>query len=165
LLSRFELLIGFLGAWLVSAAALSVLKRLRGKKLPSGAIPASKIPARSRAKAPGTRWSRIGVVTGMGVNSFLTLLVFFLLIFDLWNVAAPFIAFDLPTIINWVGMIGIWWADLWAIAVMYYNVNYIPCQFQPRGPLRGDTRCTRLCKSDMYSRPEDRTDGSVIPCM
>jgi protein-S-isoprenylcysteine O-methyltransferase Ste14 len=126
LLDRFQLLVGFLGAWLVSAAALGVLKRLRGNELPNGAITASKIAANSRVKAPGTRWSRMGVATGMGVNSILTFLIFFLLIFDLWNVVTPFIAFDLPIIVNWIGMVGIWWADLWAVAVMYYNVNYVP---------------------------------------
>jgi protein-S-isoprenylcysteine O-methyltransferase Ste14 len=126
LLGRFELLAGFLGAWLVSAAALGVLERLRVNKLPNGAITASKITANSRAKAPGTRWSRIGVAAGTGVNSFLTLLIFFLLIFDLWNVVAPYIAFDLPALVNWAGIVGILWADLWGTAVMYYNVNYIP---------------------------------------
>ncbi|MHA2433947.1 MAG: methyltransferase family protein [Candidatus Thorarchaeota archaeon] len=126
MLGRYELLISFFGAWLASAIVSFALKNWRGSRLPAGAIPTSRFPPDTKDQLPGTPWSRAGVAIGMGVNSFLTIVVFFVIISDLWDMIAPLIAFDLPLSVNWIGILGIWGTYAWAVAVMYYNVNYIP---------------------------------------
>ena len=126
MLTRYELLIWFFGAWFASAIAYAVIKKTRGTRLPAGAIEANRPQADLENHLPGTSWSRVGVIAGMGVNSFLTVALLFLCAFDLWNSAIPYIAVDLPTSINWAGIAGVWMTDMWAVAVMYYNVNYIP---------------------------------------
>jgi len=126
MLTRTDLLIWFLGAWIASAAAYGLLKRRRGTGLPPGAVEVGK-PQRDLGDAPaGTAWSRWGIIVGMGVNSFLTVVVFLLCAFDLWNTVWPFMAIDLPASINWTGIAGIWVTDMWGVAIMYYNVNYVP---------------------------------------
>ncbi|MFW9800207.1 MAG: methyltransferase family protein [Candidatus Thorarchaeota archaeon] len=126
MLGRFELLITFLGAWLLTAIISLILKRWRRSKLPAGTIAIDRFPPGIKDQLPGTHWSRLGVAAGLGVNSFLTILVFCVTIFDFWETTAMLIAFDLPLLVNWVGILGIWITYTWAIAVMYFNVNYIP---------------------------------------
>jgi protein-S-isoprenylcysteine O-methyltransferase Ste14 len=122
-----------MGAWLVSAMALVVLKRKRGGRLPSGAIALKNPMPLSKSKPPGTGWSRAGIVIGMGVNSFLTFFIFSVYILDLWNVVAPYIAVELPTVINWIGVLAIWGNYVWGTAVTYYNVNYVPANRSMEG--------------------------------
>lgn len=126
MLTRCELLVWFLGAWLASAVVYGLLKRRLGTRLPSGAVAISSPQADIGDRLPGTQWSRSGIIVGMGVNSFLTIFVLFLTIFDLWSKVAPLIAVDLPALINWIGIAGIWVTDAWSVAVTYYNVNYVP---------------------------------------
>jgi hypothetical protein len=126
MLTRIDLLIWFLGAWLASAAAYGVLKKWRRTRLPRGAVAVSRPQPDFGYRLPGTRYSRFGIVVGTGVNSFLTVLVLFLCVFDLWDAVSPFIAVDLPPSMNWIGIAGIWVTDMWGVAVMYYDVNYVP---------------------------------------
>lgn len=110
----------------MSAIISAILKRRSRERLPAGAIPADTFPPDFKDQLPGSAWSRLGVTVGMGMNSFLTLLIFFVIIFDLWEITATLIAFNLTLPVNWVGILGIWITYAWAVAVMYYNVNYIP---------------------------------------
>jgi protein-S-isoprenylcysteine O-methyltransferase Ste14 len=126
MLTRIDLLIWFLGAWIASFVAYGLLKRRQGTKLPSGSVEVGKPQMNLGGTPPGAAWSRWGVIAGMGVNSFLTVVVFVLCAFDLWDAAAPFIAVDLPTSFNWTGIAGIWVTDLWGVAVTYYNASYVP---------------------------------------
>ena len=52
--------------------------------------------------------------------------VVFLNIVDWWIVIGPFIAFDLPPVMNWAGLIGLWFYLLWGTATLLYNINYTP---------------------------------------
>lgn len=122
MLDRFELLYVILGGWLVSILILVFIKLKRGKKLPKGAV----VIEKEKNDEIITSGYNLFLLIGMGMISFLNFFVIFICIFNFWVMLAPFIAFDFPKWINWIGIIGIWIQDSWGVAVFAYNVNYTP---------------------------------------
>jgi protein-S-isoprenylcysteine O-methyltransferase Ste14 len=129
-LNRFELLISFLGAWIVSGIIYAILKRRMRDKLPKGSIVINAtIPFKSEKK-PGSQISKLGVTIGMGTSSLTFVVVIILCAFDLWDFVSKFIAINLPYWVNWIGIIGIWINYIYGLSIMVYNVNYTPL-FKP----------------------------------
>ncbi len=110
--------------WLISGTMLGIAKvRMKGK-LPRGAVLVEKQPTYMKEEAPGTKWSRFGVVFGIGVDSAAVFGLVFLCLTGLWAYASPFLSVDLPIWLNWAGIIGMWIQDAWGTLVMIYNPNY-----------------------------------------
>jgi protein-S-isoprenylcysteine O-methyltransferase Ste14 len=122
MLTRFELLYVILGGWSVSLLFIIILKLIRGKKLPKGAV----IIEDSTNEAIITTGYNLLLLIGMGIISFLNFFVVFICIFNFWNFIRPYITFDFPKWVNWIGIIGIWIQDFWGATVFSYNINYIP---------------------------------------
>jgi protein-S-isoprenylcysteine O-methyltransferase Ste14 len=122
MLNKFELLSVILGGWVVSILILIIVKYKRGKKLPSGSIIIEDINKDEEI----TAGYNLFLLIGMGTISFLNVFLIFICIFDFWAFLAPYIAFNLPKWLNWIGIIGIWIQDGWGVAVFLYNVNYTP---------------------------------------
>ena len=130
MLNRFELLINFLGAWIVSGIVFAILKHKMRDKLPKGSIVINAaVPIKSEQK-PGSRISKLGVTIGMGTSSLTYIIVIILCVFDLWDFVSNLITINLPYWVNWVGIIGIWIDYLYGLTIMVYNVNYTPL-FKP----------------------------------
>ncbi|MFX0063433.1 MAG: methyltransferase family protein [Candidatus Hermodarchaeota archaeon] len=126
MLDRSIFILGIIGAWIVSGTGYIVLKRRMGDRLPNGSIVTEIQDDTEDQNPPGTRWSRVGVSFAMTTNMLILIFAVFLNIIDLWDQVAPFIAIEFPTVVNWIGLFGIWFYYLWGTATMLYNVNYIP---------------------------------------
>ncbi|MFX1255490.1 MAG: methyltransferase family protein [Promethearchaeota archaeon] len=126
MLSRTILIVGIIGAWVVSGTGYIVLKKRMGDRLPNGSIVTEIQDDIEEEKPPGTRWSRVGVSFAMTANMLVIIFIVFLNIIDLWEHVAPFITIELPIIINWIGLIGIWFYCFWGAATMLYNAKYTP---------------------------------------
>ena len=126
MLDRSILILGIIGAWVVSGTGYIVLKKRMGNRLPNGSIVTEIQDDTEDQNPPGTRWSRIGVSFAMSTNILILFFAVFLNIIDLWGQVAPFIALELPTLINWIGLIGIWFYCFWGAATMLYNAKYTP---------------------------------------
>ncbi|NVM46424.1 MAG: isoprenylcysteine carboxylmethyltransferase family protein [Candidatus Lokiarchaeota archaeon] len=122
MLERFELLFAIVGGWVVSILFLIIIRLIRGKKFPNGAVVIENGTS-NESYNPGYN---IFLLIGMGLISFLNFLIVFLCIFNFWDSISRYIAFDFPKWINWIGLIGIWIQDGWGVAVFSYNVNYTP---------------------------------------
>ncbi|MFX1534124.1 MAG: methyltransferase family protein [Promethearchaeota archaeon] len=132
MLDRSVLILGIIGAWVVSGTGYIVLKRRMGYRLPNGSIVTEIQNDTEEQNPPGTRWSRIGISFAMTTNMLILIFTLFLHIIDLWDQVEPLITIELPTMINWIGLIGIWFYCFWGAATMLYNVNYIPL-WEPMG--------------------------------
>lgn len=110
--------------WLISGTMLGLAKVRMKDKLPRGAVLVEKQPTNTKEEAPGTKWSRFGVVFGIGVDSAAVFSLVFLCLTGLWGYASPFLSLDLPIWLNWAGIIGMWIQDAWGTLVMIYNPNY-----------------------------------------
>jgi len=110
--------------WLVSGVMLAIAKvRMRGK-LPRGAVLVERQPNIAKDVAPGTRWSRLGVVFGIGVDSAAVFSMVVLCLTTLWADMAPYLSVDFPVWLNGIGIAGMWVQDAWGTLVMIYNPNY-----------------------------------------
>lgn len=151
MLDRFVLIAGILGAWIISGIVERLLKRRRGDRLPRGSVTTKRRRETESSPSPGTTWSKFGVAFAMGGNIVGLLGVLGLSLFNLWSVATPYIAIDLPCWLNWVGLIGFWVHLGWGLSVYYYNVNYTPLfQPMPGGLVLATGGPYRLVRHPMY---------------
>jgi protein-S-isoprenylcysteine O-methyltransferase Ste14 len=118
------LLVSITGAWILSAIFYYLLKTWRGNRLPSGSI--KKEASDSVDPAPGTNLSRLGIIIAMTGNRLAVIAIVLLSFFKLWANVPIFLTIPFPLWLNWLGLLGIWFHYAWGIAVLYYNVNYIP---------------------------------------
>lgn len=123
MLSNLELLINFFGMGLLFILGLGFIKRLKGNKIPQGSILIEKIESNIKNEIPGNLWSRLGTTVPILIIKGLEILVMILSFPNLWIIIAPFIAFDLPYWLNWVGIIVLWFVIIWDIMNFYYNIN------------------------------------------
>jgi len=130
LLNRLELLASLLGAWIIAGIGYSIIKHKRRKILPKGSIIIEKEISGVENKKLGSRWAHIGIIIGMGSTTVLLILAVLLSIFNIWESTSSYIAFNFPSWINWIVIIGIWTCYGWGTLVMAYNVNYTPL-FKP----------------------------------
>lgn len=126
MLDRPILLIGILGAWIVSGAVTAVLRRKRGHRLPPGSIVLERPESGVVRRAPGMTWSKFGVTLAMGGNIVFVLAVIGGLLFDPLKNTLSYVTWDLPSFINVIGLVGIWCHLAMGVGVIYYNVNYTP---------------------------------------
>ncbi len=126
MLDRPVLLIGILGAWIVSGVVTGVLRRRRGHSLPSGSIALERPDSGIVRRAPGMTWSKFGVTLAMGGNIVFVLAVIGGLLFDPLQNALLNVTWDLPWYLNVIGLVGIWCHLVMGVGVYYYNVNYTP---------------------------------------
>lgn len=126
LLNRFEIL-GGLGAVFVGALVIYIIvKRNYRDKLPSGSIVIDIPLPETRVDAPGTRWSQTGTSIALGFASFFTILTLVFSLLDWWSFIPTFLLFNLPTWLNWAGIVCFWVVLVLGIAIMTFNVNYTP---------------------------------------
>jgi hypothetical protein len=106
MLGRFELLFSLLVPWLVAGVVYPVLRRRKLRRLPPGSHVSE--GAKPKEKAPGTRWSRLGVNFTYEVENLTQVVVVVLCIFNLWSAVPCCIALDFPLWLNWLGVFGLW---------------------------------------------------------
>ncbi|MFW9994372.1 MAG: methyltransferase family protein [Candidatus Odinarchaeota archaeon] len=126
MLGRFTFLSAVIGAQLLSAGSFFILKRKMQGKIPPGSITNDNLVSNEKSNAPGTLWSRAGVSFSMGYSMLVLLAVEFFYILDFWEDIAHYLAFDLPYLVNLIGLIGIWLYYIWGTATMLYSPTYIP---------------------------------------
>ncbi|MHA1960740.1 MAG: methyltransferase family protein [Candidatus Thorarchaeota archaeon] len=123
---RTTLVIGILGAWIVSALVNRILKWKRAEGLPSGSVVLEFQDDEKARGVPSPSWAKFGVMLSMGGNILLQIIFLVLLIPDLWREVIPYIGFVMPPWLVWLGLIGIWCHLAIGLSVMYYNTNYTP---------------------------------------
>jgi protein-S-isoprenylcysteine O-methyltransferase Ste14 len=133
MLGRFELLFSLLVPWIVAGVVYPLLRRRNVRRLPPGSYVSESAKTRIEEKAPGTRWSRLGVNFNYEVENLTQVVVVALCIFNLWGAVPWFIALDFPVWLNWLGVFALWFQYAWQIATLAYNVNFIPTK-QPMKP-------------------------------
>jgi protein-S-isoprenylcysteine O-methyltransferase Ste14 len=74
---------------------------------------------------PGTKFSRISLMIGLGINSLMFFVVMFLYWFEI-GIYNRILIIYLPRWLNWIGFGLTWLYYYWGIKVMQYNVNYLP---------------------------------------
>ncbi|MHA1961050.1 MAG: methyltransferase family protein [Candidatus Thorarchaeota archaeon] len=126
MIDRTILVIGILGAWVVSALINRILKWKRADNLPSGSVVLEFQDDEKVREVPSPSWAKFGVSLAMGGNILIQIVFLILLILNLWDEVIIYIGFSIPTWLVWVGLIGIWFHLALGISVMYYNVNYTP---------------------------------------
>jgi protein-S-isoprenylcysteine O-methyltransferase Ste14 len=103
-----------------------IVRRLRGDKLPKGAIAIIRNAPVKNKKNPGSRLSQIAVSLEIGLqyvtlSSFVYRLIFG---FEQHNL---FFIIELPIKVYWIGIIGMWLLGFWVSMAFIYNVNYTAC--------------------------------------
>jgi protein-S-isoprenylcysteine O-methyltransferase Ste14 len=124
MLGKYEFLISILSAWILSAIIFTIIRHKR-TILPNGSIVIDQPKLNIDIKLPGSVWSRLFILVGLGWNMLCFILSWVLYIFDLWNVC-PWIYVDFPRLINWFGIVFIWLYYWWGVEIFYYNVSYLP---------------------------------------
>jgi protein-S-isoprenylcysteine O-methyltransferase Ste14 len=151
MLGKFELLFSLLVPWIIAGVVYPLLRRRKRRKLPQGSYATERVEARIEEKAPGTRWSRLGVQFTYGLENTTQVVVVALCFFNLWSAVPWFIALDLPVWLNWLGIFGLWFQYAWQIATLAYNVNFTNAK-EPMKP--GHVLATggpyRLVRHPMY---------------
>lgn len=114
-----------IGAGVVFGFGLPALLRFRGDKLPAGSVVVERGDDID-LEIPSPWWVKFGILFAMGGTIFVSISYVILVILDFWSgVSFPFVV-NLPTWLNWIGLIGIWAEMAWGCTVMYYNINYLP---------------------------------------
>jgi len=126
MLDRAIVLVGILGGWLVAAAASSILKRMNHGHLPAGSVSARSESSGETHPVVSPAWAQAGVTLAMGGNILIQIVFVLLVLLGLWENVAPLVAWDLPQVLNWIGLFGIWLHLAWGVSVIYYNTNYTP---------------------------------------
>jgi protein-S-isoprenylcysteine O-methyltransferase Ste14 len=108
-------------------------RRNNSDKLPPGSYVVETIPNLTEEKALGTTWSRYGGLLGhwIGDLSIFALVVIYTLSYifpsvDLYRYISPLII-DLPSMLNWIGIAGMWLCYALGAWILIYNVNFTPC--------------------------------------
>jgi protein-S-isoprenylcysteine O-methyltransferase Ste14 len=125
MIDRLSLILGIGGGWIISGIAYFILKRVMKDRLPRGSIVDSIHDDSVDLEPPGTFWSRLGVTFTMSVNMAILLTIVFLELIDSWNIFASFVTIDLPLLVNWAGLVGLWFYLFWGTVTLVYNPNYI----------------------------------------
>jgi protein-S-isoprenylcysteine O-methyltransferase Ste14 len=116
------MLLNILGYYVLFIIAIILIKRR--SILPKGSILVKKKPMSKEKQAPGNRWSQFCLTFGNGFLLGVEMYILILTIFDLWKPESSCTVINLPTYINWLGIIGRWLSICWEISVFFYNVNY-----------------------------------------
>jgi len=118
---------------ILEGAVLLYTRRNSRDKLPPGSYLGEVTPNLAEEKAPGTTWSRYGGLIGhwIGDLSIFGLVVIYALSLilpsvDLYRYVSPLII-DLPPLLNWIGIAGMWSCLALGAWVLMYNVNFTPC--------------------------------------
>ncbi len=119
-----ELLFTIFGFIILITTVPLVLKRRRGNKLPKGSIVTEKDIPTQADRAPGRRLTQAAVAFGLIFTYVIFIDTSFHCMFGYWE---SYPSIYLPTWVNWIGMIGIWFVGIWATITFTYNVNYTPC--------------------------------------
>ena len=133
LLSRVEFLLAILGPMILEGAVILYTRWNNTDKLPPGSHLSETTLNITDEKAPGTTWSRYGGLIGhwIGDLSIFGLVIIYTLssLFpsvDLYRFVSPLII-DLPQMVNWIGVVGMWLSYALGAWVLRYNVNFTAC--------------------------------------
>jgi len=126
MLNIFILLFTIIGIWTIKFILPPIIKRIRGNKLPKGAIIVNIKALINNKQISGTRLSQIAVGFGILFSYVILIDLVFHYIFGFWDFNLIFII-DLPIWVNWIGIIGMWFLGVWVTITFIYNVNYTPC--------------------------------------
>lgn len=133
MIGRIEFLLAFLVPMILEGAVFLYTRRNKGDTLPPGSYLVETTPNLAEEKAPGTAWSRYGGFIGhwIGDLSIFGLVVIYTLSFifpsvDLYRYISPLII-DLPPMLNWIGIAGMWSCLALGAWILMYNVNFTPC--------------------------------------
>ena len=129
MLNIFVILFTIFGIWTLKFILPPIIKRIRGGKLPKGAILVNKNAPINNKQIPGRRWSQIAVALGILYSYIILIDLVFHYIFGFSDYNLIFII-DLPILVNWIGIIGMWFLGVWVSITFIYNVNYTPCTNQ-----------------------------------
>lgn len=133
MIGRIEFLLAILVPMILEGVIIFYTRRNNRDKMPPGSFLVEATPNLTEEKAPGTAWSRYGGLIGhwIGDLSIFGLIVIHTLsiIFpsgDLYGYVSPLII-DLPPMVNWIGIAGMWLVLALGAWVLMYNVNFTPC--------------------------------------
>lgn len=133
MISKPEFLLAILIPMIIEGIIIIFARNRNAKTLPPGSYTIETPPNSMEEHAPGTSWSRYGGLVGhwIGDLSIFALTIIYLLSYaipslDLLRYISPFVL-DLPTWLNWVGVLGIWFIDALNASILAYNVNFTPC--------------------------------------
>ena len=118
------LLVCIFGSWLLSVIFYYLLIKWRGDRLPPGSIMRESLDDVDHN--PGTSWSKLGILIAMTGNRLTVISIILVSLLNLWTNIPRFFFIPFPIWLNWIGLLGIWFHYAWGIAVLYYNVNYVP---------------------------------------
>jgi hypothetical protein len=117
LIGRIEFLLAILVPLILEGVVILYTRRKNKGKLPPGSYLVETSHSLAEEKAPGCAWSRYGGLIGhwIGDLSIFGLVAIYALSFifpsvDLYRYISPLII-DLPPMVNWVGIAGIWLLD------------------------------------------------------
>jgi protein-S-isoprenylcysteine O-methyltransferase Ste14 len=133
MIPRLEFLLAIIVPWALQGVAIARVRRVNTRRLPAGSIVHSSQTTKSEPKAPGSRWSKYGGLVGHWIAdlSIIMIVLLYLLYYvipaiNLESFTSPLVA-NLPEWLNWMGIFGIWFTDALNVAILSYNVNFIPC--------------------------------------
>jgi protein-S-isoprenylcysteine O-methyltransferase Ste14 len=133
MIPRLEFILAIIVPWGLQGIAIARVRRVNARRLPTGSIVHSSQSTRPEAKAPGSRWSKYGGLVGHWIAdlSIIVTVLLYLLFYvvptvNLESFTSPLVA-NLPEWLNWIGIFGIWFTDALNVAILSYNVNFIPC--------------------------------------
>ena len=133
MIGRIEFLLAFLVPMILEGAVMLYTRRKNRDKLPPGSYLVETAPNLAEEETPGTTWSRYGGFIGhwIGDLSIFGLVVIHILSYifpsiDLYTYVSPLII-DLPPIVNWIGIAGMWLVLALGAWTLMYNVNFTPC--------------------------------------
>jgi protein-S-isoprenylcysteine O-methyltransferase Ste14 len=133
LIGRIEFLLAILVPLILEGVIILSTRRNNRDTLPPGSYLVETTPSLTEEKAPGTTWSRYGGLLGHWISdlSIFGLVVIYTLSYifpsvDLYRYISPLII-DLPPMINWIGIAGMWLLYALGASILKYNVNFTPC--------------------------------------
>ena len=132
MIGRIEFLLAILVPMVLEGAVIIYTRRNNRGTLPPGSYLVETTPNFDE-KAPGTTWSRYGGLIGhwIGDLSIFGLVAIYTISFlfpsvDLYRYISPIII-DLPPMLNWIGIAGMWLCYALGAWTLMYNVNFTPC--------------------------------------
>ena len=133
MIGRIEFLLAILLPMILEGVVILYTRRNNRDKMPPGSYIVETTANLIDKKAPGTAWSIYGGLIGhwIGDLSIFGLVVIYTLSYvfpsvDLIRYVSPLII-DLPPMVNWVGIAGMWLAYALGAWILMYNVNFTPC--------------------------------------
>ncbi len=124
MIGQIELLLSFLAGTLLFIIGLGIIKRTRSDKLPNGSVVIDKINSNASMLIPGNKLSHLGVTVPVILNKSLEIIVMIICALNFWMPTARIISINLPYLLNWIGIFGIFACLGWAFSVFLYNVNF-----------------------------------------